>query len=287
MSTGDYESVYIREISKIPVLSADDEKRYARRVQAGDEEARRHLIVSNLRLVLSIARSYTGRGVNLMDIVEEGNLGLIRAVEKFDPARGFRFSTYASYWIKQAMARAVANQGRTIRIPFHVFQLVNRYSRLSAKRRDLKAMDDRELADCLHCSERKAHLVRNLVMGILSLDLMMSQGALKELHASDQNRTKSTPEDVVFMQMEHEQLHRLMDKLSERERAVLRIRYGFESGGEFQTLEKTGRSFGVTRERARQIEMKALRKLRLLLQSEEWSEEVDPEDPTRPRSSAG
>ncbi len=286
MSTGDYESVYIREISRISVLTADEEKELARGIREGDEECRRRLIVCNLRLVLSIARSYTGRGVNLMDIVEEGNLGLIRAVEKFNPDRGFRFSTYASYWIKQAMARAVANQGRTIRIPFHVFQLVNRYTRLAAKKPDTAALDDKELAERLHCTERKAHLVRNLVMGILSLDLMMSQGALKELYANEANRVGNTPEDVVSMQMEHEQLHSLMEKLSDRERAVLRIRYGFESEGEFQTLEETGKAFGVTRERARQIEMKALRKLRLLLKSEEWSED-DSEDPISPRSSAG
>lgn len=286
MASGDYESVYIREIARIPVLTADAEKGLARQIRAGSEEARRQLIVSNLRLVVSIARSYTGRGVNLMDIVEEGNIGLIRAVEKFNPERGFRFSTYASYWIKQAMARAVANQGRTIRIPFHVYQLVNRYTRLASKRSDVAGLSDADLAERLHCTERKAHLVRNLVMGILSLDLMMSQGALKELYTEDRNTTSATPEDVIAMQMEHEQLHRLMEKLSDRERAVLRIRYGFESAGEFQTLEETGKAFGVTRERARQIEMKALRKLRLLLQSEEWSED-ETEENGRPRSSAG
>jgi RNA polymerase primary sigma factor len=282
---GDFESVYAREISKIPVLGPEKERALARRLQAGDAEARRELIVSNLRLVLSIARSYTGRGVPLMDIVEEGNLGLIRAVEKFNPDRGFRFSTYASYWIKQAMARAVANQGRTIRIPFHVYQLVNRYTRLMIRDGGAASSSDPELARRLHCSERKAHLVRNLVMGILSLDLLMSQGAMKELYAPEENRVGQTPEDLVALQLEHEQLHQLMDKLSERERAVLRIRYGFESAGEFQTLEETGRAFGVTRERARQIEMKALRKLRLLLLSEEASgSEIGEESP---RSSGG
>jgi RNA polymerase primary sigma factor len=273
MSKAEYESTYIREISRIPVLTADEEKDLSRRLHAGDAGARRKLIVSNLRLVLSIARAYSGRGVSLMDVVEEGNLGLIRAVEKFDPERGFRFSTYASYWIKQAMARAVANQGRTIRIPFHVFQLVNRYTRLSSKRAEIRKLDDAELAEELHCTKRKAHLVRNLVMGILSLDLMMSQGAMKELYSDERNQVGQTPEDVVSMQMEHERLQVLMDKLSARERAVLRIRYGFESGGEFQTLEQTGKAFGVTRERARQIEMKALRKLRLLLTSDENMEE--------------
>ncbi|MCB1161550.1 MAG: RNA polymerase sigma factor RpoD/SigA [Candidatus Krumholzibacteriia bacterium] len=272
MTAGDFESVYVREISRIPVLGPEKERALARRVRAGDPQARRDLIVSNLRLVLSIARSYTGRGVALMDIVEEGNLGLIRAVEKFNPDRGFRFSTYASYWIKQAMARAVANQGRTIRIPFHVFQLVNRFSRLSMRDGELAGLSDAELAQRLHCTERKAHLVRNLVVGILSLDLLMSQGAMKELYTPEENRVGRTPEDVVALQLEHERVHRLMDKLSARERAVLRIRYGFESRGEFQTLEETGRAFGVTRERARQIEMKALRKLRLLLVSEDAAE---------------
>ena len=282
---GDFESVYVREISRIPVLGAEKERALARRLRSGDAEARRELIVSNLRLVLSIARSYAGRGVALMDIVEEGNLGLIRAVEKFNPDRGFRFSTYASYWIKQAMARAVANQGRTIRIPFHVYQLVNRYTRLMVRESQAAANSDAELARRLHCTERKAHLVRNLVMGILSLDLLMSQGAMKELYATEENRVGQTPEDVVALQLEHEQVHRLMDKLSERERAVLRIRYGFESAGEFQTLQETGRAFGVTRERARQIEMKALRKLRLLLLSEEASgDEVGEQSP---RSSGG
>jgi len=269
MLSSDYSSAYIREISRIPVLSPDEEKDLARRLQKGDASARRKLIVSNLRLVVSIARSYTGRGVALMDIVEEGNIGLIRAVEKFNPERGFRFSTYASYWIKQAMARAVANQGRTIRIPFHVFQLVNRFTRLASQESNINEFDDAELAKRLHCTRRKAHLVRNLVMGILSLDLMMSQGAMKELYSEDRNQVNQTPEDIIALQMEHARLHGLMEKLSERERAVLRIRYGFESGGEFRTLEETGKAFGVTRERARQIEMKALRKLRLLLTSSE------------------
>jgi len=269
--TSDFTSSYLKEISQIPVLSPQEEKELARRLQAGDLAARRRLIICNLRLVVSIARSYLGRGVDLMDIVEEGNLGLIRAVEKFNPERGFRFSTYASYWIKQAMARAVANQGRTIRIPFHVFQLVNRYARTATQRTDIKEMDDHELGRLLHCTQRKAHLVRNLVMGILSLDLIMSEGAMKELYGEDRNQIRQTPEDIVTLQIEHERLQRLMDKLSDRERAVLRIRYGFASDGEFQTLEETGRAFGVTRERARQIEMKALRKLRLLLTSEESS----------------
>jgi RNA polymerase primary sigma factor len=282
---GDFDSVYVREISRIPVLGPEKERALARRLQAGDAEARRELIVSNLRLVLSIARSYTGRGVPLMDIVEEGNLGLIRAVEKFNPERGFRFSTYASYWIKQAMARAVANQGRTIRIPFHVYQLVNRYTRLMIRESEAASGSDLELGRRLHCSERKAHLVRNLVMGILSLDLLMSQGAMKELYAPEENRVGQTPEDIVALLLEHDQVHRLMDKLSERERGVLRIRYGFESQGEFQTLEETGRAFGVTRERARQIEMKALRKLRLLLMSDEATDgELDA---SSPRSSGG
>lgn len=280
---GDFESAYVREISRIPVLGPENERALARRVRAGDVAARRELIVSNLRLVLSIARSYTGRGVPLMDIVEEGNLGLIRAVEKFNPDRGFRFSTYASYWIKQAMARAVANQGRTIRIPFHVYQLVYRYTRTMTRESDLAMLSDDELARRLHCTARKAHLVRNLVLGILSLDLMMSQGALKELYEPEENRVGQTPEDIVSLQLEHEHLHRLMDKLSERERAVLRIRYGFESAGEFQTLEETGRAFGVTRERARQIEMKALRKLRLLLRSDEAAQSGN----HSPRSSGG
>ena len=269
MTRSDYETTYVREISRIPVLTADDEKTLARRLQAGDEAARRKLIVSNLRLVLSLARPYAGRGLALMDVVEEGNMGLIRAVEKFDPELGFRFSTYASYWIRQAMNRAVANQGRTIRIPFHVFQLVNRYTRLASNRVDLAGMSDEDLAGLLRCTKRKAHLVRDLVMGILSLDLMMSQGAMKELYSDDRNQVEQTPEDVVAMQMEHDRLQKLMDKLSARERAVLRIRYGFESEGDFQTLEQTGMAFGVTRERARQIEMKALRKLRLLLTSDE------------------
>lgn len=280
---GDFESAYVREISRIPVLGPENERALARRIRAGDAAARRELIVCNLRLVLSIARSYTGRGVPLMDIVEEGNLGLIHAVEKFNPDRGFRFSTYASYWIKQAMARAVANQGRTIRIPFHVYQLVHRYTRLTTRESQLATVSDAELAKRLHCTERKAHLVRNLVMGILSLDLMMSQGALKELYEPEENRVGQTPEDIVSLQLEHEQVHRLMDKLSERERAVLRIRYGFETAGEFQTLEETGRAFGVTRERARQIEMKALRKLRLLLRSDAATKSGE----VRPRSSGG
>ncbi|MDP6418648.1 MAG: RNA polymerase sigma factor RpoD/SigA [Candidatus Krumholzibacteria bacterium] len=271
MST-DYESRYIREIAGLPLLSAEEERDLGRGVQSGDAEAKRKLILANLKLVVSIARSYRGRGVPFLDIVEEGNLGLIRAVEKFDPERGFRFSTYASYWVKQAMARCVSNQGRTIRIPFHVFQLVNRFLRLGAEEEGDTRLDDEALSKRLHCSKRKAHLVRNLVHGILSLDLMMSQGAFRELYSEGKNQTSQSPEELVSLQLEHEQLHRLLEKLSERERAILRIRYGFESGGDFQTLEITGQAFGITRERARQIEKGALRKLRLLI----TSEDVDP-----------
>ena len=270
----DYEDQYIREIADHPVLTPEEEQDLGRQVQAGSQEAKRKMIVSNLKLVVSIARSYRGRGVPFLDIVEEGNLGLIRAVEKFDPDRGFRFSTYASYWIKQAMARAVANQGRTIRIPFHVFQLVNRFLKLAGQDEGgAVKLSDAELAERLHCSERKAHLVRDLVRGVLSLDLMMSQGAFRELYSEGRNQSTYTPEDLVSLQMEHERLHRLMDKLSERGRAVLRIRYGLDSDGEFKTLEVTGRAFGVTRERARQIEKSALRKLRVLMRSEEAAEE--------------
>jgi RNA polymerase primary sigma factor len=260
----DIQARYLAEIGKYPLLTPDEEIELARRVSEGDEEAKRRLIISNLRLVVTIAKRYTSHGQTLLDLIEDGNIGLIKAAGKFDHSKGFRFSTYASWWIKQAITRGIANQSRTIRIPVHIYQLINRYIR-EEERLGKKDVEDRVMAEALDVPEKKIKLIKSLIHGIRAEEPLVSAEALQKL-ATDPNHTEiRTPEDIVSLQMENEYVTEMIDRyLSQREQEILRIRYGLD-GEEPKTLAAAGKMLGVSRERIRQIEKRALQKLNLML----------------------
>jgi RNA polymerase sigma factor (sigma-70 family) len=266
-------AVYLAEIARIPLLSREEEQELARRLRAGDQSAKRRLIEANLRLVVQVARRYFNRGLPLPDLIEEGNLGLIRAVEKFDPDRGVRFSTYATWWIRHAIARALANQARVIRLPVHVEMLLGRYAK--EQRRLTQTLgrppSAAELAQALGTTEEQVEELEELRQQPLSLDAPVAeQGKLAELVA-DPTADPSVALTRLFR--ERADLVSILDDLAENERTVLRHRFGLE-GQEPETLEAIGTRRGLTRERVRQIEASALRKLRALLRARG----VTPED---------
>jgi RNA polymerase primary sigma factor len=254
---------YLKEIIRYPLLSAEEEVDLARKARDGDLEARRTLIVANLRLVITIARTFSSYRVPFLDLVEEGNLGLIKAVGKFDPDRGFRFSTYASWWIRQAMVRGISNSSRTIRIPIHIFQLMTRYIALGQEPR-IEKLSMEEKAKRLKISVKRYRMLEELVENIKALDLASSIDAYEQLTRSIEPETGTDPEKIILQQMENENFAEIMERLSDREKLILRIRYGFDDG-EPHTLAETGDAVNVSRERVRQLEMRALRKLRILL----------------------
>jgi RNA polymerase primary sigma factor len=274
--------LYLQEIGRYSLLTPEEELRFGREMREGTtphnrDEARRKLIVSNLRLVVKLARMYSGHGLPFQDVIEEGNLGLIAAVERFDYRRGFRFSTYGAWWIKQAMARGIANQSRTVRIPFHVVQLVNRFlateTRLRHKLGHAPTMEEvaKEIGQPLARLKR----VRHLINSIKNLDYESSweaMGNLAETEVADPPVDFETQIDRLF---EFERLNRLLGRLSRREEFVLRVRYGFEDGSE-HSLAATGDRLGVSRERVRQIEKVALNKLKRYIELAEkgarWDE---------------
>ncbi len=254
---------YLEEINRYPLLSAEEEIDLARKARGGDAEARRMLIVANLRLVITIARTFSSYRVPFLDLVEEGNLGLIKAVGRFDPDRGFRFSTYASWWIRQAIVRAISNSSRTIRIPIHIFQLMTRYVALGQEP-GIEKLSTEEKAKRLKISMKRYRMLEGLVENIRALDLASSIDAYEQLTRSIEPETGTDPEKIILQQMENESFAEIMERLSGRERLILRIRYGFDDG-EPHTLAETGDAVKVSRERVRQLEMRALRKLRILL----------------------
>lgn len=264
--------LYLDEIGRFPLLSRDREWQLADRIQAGEPEARKELILCNLRLVVSIAKRYQHRGLPFLDLVEEGNLGLIRAVDRFRSERGYRLSTYAGWWIRQSLTRALAEQSRTIRIPIHVIQMVNRY--LST----LKRLTDRlgrepevkDIAREMEVSEERVEEILTLIASIKSLDSLASVDAMHRLSEVTPDGTPSADE-LIELQIEHERLASLLSRLSEKEEAVLRLRYGFQDGTA-RSLAETGRAFGLSRERIRQIEKRALAKLRRLIEMAERGE---------------
>lgn len=259
---------YFRDISKYPLLTHEEEVDLARRLHDGDEEARRKLILSNLKLVITIAKSYLTYGVPFLDLIEEGNLGLIKAVTRFDPEKGFRFSTYASWWIRQAIVRAISNHSRTIRIPIHIFQLMTKFV---AVEESAGSLSSEEKAERLKVSKKKFRMIERLVGNIRALDVANSLETYTQLARSEEADAGSNPEKIILQQMEHEKLGELMERLSEREKLIIRIRYGFDDG-EFHTLAETGKVVQVSRERVRQLEMRALRKLKILLEPSEESD---------------
>lgn len=263
LATDDPVRMYLKEIGKIPLLSSEDELRLAKRMSGGDEAAREQLAEANLRLVVSIAKRYAGRGMQLLDLIQEGNLGLIKAVEKFDYQKGFKFSTYATWWIRQAITRSIADQARTIRIPVHMVETMNRVVRTSRAMLQELGREPRpeELADRLHMPLQKVQEIMNISLEPVSLETPV--GEEDDSHLSDFIRDERlpVPAEAATYTVLREQLGEVLATLTEREQRVLCLRFGLEDGRS-RTLEEVGREFNVTRERIRQIEAKALRKLR-------------------------
>lgn len=260
------EKRYLREIGRYPVLSINEERELALKARAGDLEARKKLILCNLKLVVKIARSHRSGNVPLLDLIEEGNLGLIKAVSKFEPEKGFRFSTYASWWIRQAIEKAVSNYSRTIRIPIHIFQLVTKYIAMEQDPSSSR-LTSKEKARRLGLSAKRFRALEVLLENIRALDLASSLDAYEQLAHSEHEAdpAASDPEQVILRQIESSDIEELLDRLSDRERLILRIRYGLQDG-EPRTLAETGILVNVSRERIRQVESRALRKLRMLLE---------------------
>jgi len=263
MSIDDPVRMYLREIGRVPLLSASQEVSLAQRMAQGDEEARRHLTEANLRLVVSVAKKYIGRGMSLLDLIQEGNIGLIRAVEKFDYHKGFKFSTYATWWIRQAITRAIADQARTIRIPVHMVETINRLIRTSRRLVQELGRDPTsdEIAKEMGLPPEKVREIIKISQEPVSLETPI--GEEEDSHLGDfiEDQKALAPADAASHQLLKEQVEDVLDSLTQRERRVLQLRFGLDDGRS-RTLEEVGREFGVTRERIRQIEAKALRKLR-------------------------
>ncbi|MBL3539808.1 RNA polymerase sigma factor RpoD [Aminivibrio sp.] len=255
--------MYLREIGKVPLLDAAEEVELAKRVEAGDETAKKKIVDANLRLVVSIAKKYIGRGMLFLDLIQEGNLGLIRAVEKFDYRKGFKFSTYATWWIRQAITRAIADQARTIRVPVHMVETINKMVRISRQlvQRLGREPTDEEIAGEMEIEPSKVEEIRRIAQLPVSLETPIGEEEDSQLGDFIEDRDLPSPEEAAAGHMLHEQIEEMLDALSEREREVLHFRFGLEDGRSY-TLEEVGKRFGVTRERIRQIEAKALRKLR-------------------------
>jgi RNA polymerase primary sigma factor len=276
--------MYLREIGRVPLLTAEEEVRLAQMMERGKaerqkldlhrglvnrrfidegEEAQRRLTEANLRLVVSVAKKYIGRGMNLLDLIQEGNIGLIRAVEKFDYTKGYKFSTYATWWIRQAITRAIADQARTIRIPVHMVETINRLIRISRRLlQDLgREPTSEEIAEQMEITAEKVREIIKVSQEPVSLETPIGEEDDSHLGDFIEDHTALAPADAASHQLLKEQVEDVLDSLTERERKVLQLRFGLDDGRS-RTLEEVGKEFHVTRERIRQIEAKALRKLR-------------------------
>jgi RNA polymerase primary sigma factor len=256
--------LYLREIGKIPLLTASEELALAQRVVAGDKDAKDKMAEANMRLVVSIAKRYVGRGLDLLDLIQEGNTGLLRAVEKFDPDKGFKFSTYATWWIRQAITRAIADQARTIRIPVHMVETINKL--LRTQRRLTQELNreptNEEIAQAMEIDVEKVEHIMKIKQDISSLDASVRDDEEDSALADFiEDEDTISPEESATNQLLKEHVKDMLDSLAEREQKILKLRFGLEDG-KSHTLEEVGQEFSVTRERIRQIEAKALAKLR-------------------------
>jgi len=255
--------MYLKEIGRVPLLTAEEEVELAKRMEMGDKEAKQRLIESNLRLVVSIAKRYVGRGMLFLDLIQEGNMGLIKAVEKFDYRKGYKLSTYATWWIRQAITRAIADQARTIRIPVHMVETINKLVRTSRQLLQELGREPtaEEIAEEMGLTPERVREIQKIAQEPVSLETPI--GEEEDSHLGDfiEDQDALAPAEAASFVMLKEQIEEVLDTLNEREQRVLRLRFGLDDG-KARTLEEVGREFGVTRERIRQIEAKALRKLR-------------------------
>ncbi len=263
LSIDDPVRMYLKEIGKVTLLDADKEAELARRMSEGEEEAKNKLVEANLRLVVSIAKRYLGKGMSFLDLIQEGNLGLIKAVEKFDYTKGYKFSTYATWWIRQAITRAIADQARTIRIPVHMVETIHKVARVSRQLLQDLGRDPtpEEIAKSMKMSPDKVREIMKIALDPVSLETPI--GEEEDSHLGDflEDRDSPAPEDQVSKTLLREQLDKVLHTLTPREESVLKLRFGLEDGRP-RTLEEVGKVFDITRERIRQIEAKAVRKLR-------------------------
>ena len=269
--------MYLKEIGRVPLLSADEEVNLALRIQQGDQEAKQELAEANLRLVVSIAKRYVGRGMQFLDLIQEGNMGLMKAVEKFDHTKGFKFSTYATWWIRQAITRAIADQARTIRIPVHMVETINKLVRIQRQLlQDLgREPTPEEIGAEMDLPTEKVREILKIAQEPVSLETPIGEEDDSHLGDFIEDDNATSPADHTAYALLKEQLDEVLEQLTDREENVLRLRFGLDKNGEIRTLEQVGQVFGVTRERIRQIEAKALRKLRHPSRSKQLKDFLD------------
>ena len=269
--------MYLKEIGRVPLLSADEEVALALRIQEGDTEAKQELAEANLRLVVSIAKRYVGRGMQFLDLIQEGNMGLMKAVEKFDHTKGFKFSTYATWWIRQAITRAIADQARTIRIPVHMVETINKLVRVQRQLlQDLgRESTPEEIGAEMDLPTEKVREILKIAQEPVSLETPIGEEDDSHLGDFIEDDNATSPADHTAYALLKEQLDEVLEQLTDREENVLRLRFGLDKNGEIRTLEQVGQVFGVTRERIRQIEAKALRKLRHPSRSKQLKDFLD------------
>ena len=277
MKINDSVRMYLKEIGRVPLLSADEEVALALRIQEGDTEAKQELAEANLRLVVSIAKRYVGRGMQFLDLIQEGNMGLMKAVEKFDHTKGFKFSTYATWWIRQAITRAIADQARTIRIPVHMVETINKLVRVQRQLlQDLgREPTPEEIGAEMDLPTEKVREILKIAQEPVSLETPIGEEDDSHLGDFIEDDNATSPADHTAYALLKEQLDEVLEQLTDREENVLRLRFGLDKNGEIRTLEQVGQVFGVTRERIRQIEAKALRKLRHPSRSKQLKDFLD------------